>query len=391
MAKLINRKALKDFLDSSTGGGIILFICLILSLIIANSPLSEGFNQILNTTLGFENSSIHLRYSVSNWINDGLMVIFFLMVGLEIKRELVEGELSSPRQAALPILSAIGGALVPALIYTLFNAGTETDHGWGIPMATDIAFALAVISMLGKRVPVSLKVFLAALAIVDDLLAILVIAIFYSTELHFTYLLYAGAILLLLIVFNRIGVQKLWMYLIPGIFIWYFIHHSGVHATIAGVLVAMTIPTNDTDIESPLEKLEHMLAKPVNFIIVPLFAIANTAITFQSEMIGGLTSNMGLGIMLGLFVGKTIGIFTTSFICIKSGLAQLPDKATWAHIVGLGMLAGIGFTMSIFVSLLSFSDPLHVEEAKLAVLVGSLISGLFGYFFLKSLGNKLEK
>ncbi|NGM64261.1 Na+/H+ antiporter NhaA [Sphingobacterium sp. SGR-19] len=390
MAKLINPKALKDFLDSSTGGGILLFLCLILSLIIANSPLSEAFNNLLGTHLGFENSSIHLRYSVADWINDGLMVIFFLLVGLEIKRELVEGELSSPRQAALPILSAIGGALVPALIYTLFNAGTETHHGWGIPMATDIAFALAVISMLGKRVPTSLKVFLAALAIVDDLLAILVIAVFYSTELHFAYLLYAGAILLLLVAFNRFGIRNLWLYLIPGIFIWYFIHHSGIHATIAGVLVAMTIPTNDSDVESPLEKLEHAIAKPVNFIIVPLFAIANTAITFQSEMIGGLTSNMGLGIMVGLFVGKTIGIFSTSFLCIKSGLAQLPDKATWAHIMGVGMLAGIGFTMSIFVSLLSFSDPLHVEEAKLAVLLGSLVSGLCGYLFLKAMSKRKQ-
>lgn len=388
MAKLINLKPLKEFLDSSTGGGILLFFCLILSLIIANSPLAEGFNALLNTQLGFESENIQLRYSVALWINDGLMVIFFLLVGLEIKRELVEGELSSPRQAALPILAAIGGAVVPALIYTLFNAGTETHHGWGIPMATDIAFALAVISMLGKRVPVSLKVFLAALAIVDDLLAILVIAVFYSTELHFTYLMYAAAILLLLIVFNRLGVKSLWLYLIPGIFIWYFIHHSGIHATIAGVLVAMTIPTNDTDVESPLEKLEHAIAKPVNFIIVPLFAIANTAITFHSEMIGGLTSNMGLGIMVGLFVGKMAGIFSTSFLCIKSGLAQLPDKATWLHILGVGMLGGIGFTMSIFVSLLSFSDPLHVEEAKLAVLVGSLLSGLCGYFFLKILSTR---
>lgn len=389
MAKLINPKAFKDFLDSSTGGGIILFACLILSLIIANSPLSEAFDSLLGTHLGVENNNIDLRYTISEWINDGLMVIFFLLVGLEIKRELVDGELSSPRQAALPIIAAMGGAVVPALIYTLFNAGTETHHGWGIPMATDIAFALAVISMLGKRAPTSLKVFLAALAIVDDLLAILVIAIFYSTELYFTYLLYAGAILLLLIGFNRFGVKSLWAYLIPGVFMWYFIHHSGIHATIAGVLVAMTIPTS-TKIggTSPLEKLEHAIAKPVTFIIIPLFAIANTAITFSSEMVGGLTSNMGLGIMVGLFMGKVVGIFGTSFLCIKSGLAQLPDQARWLHLVGVGMLGGIGFTMSIFVSLLSFDNPLHVEEAKLAVLVGSLISGLCGYFFLRALGKK---
>lgn len=389
MAKINPLKAFKDFLNSSTGGGILLFGCLILSLVIANTPFSESFNNLLGSHLGIENGNIHLRYTVAEWINDGLMVIFFLLVGLEIKRELVSGELSSPRQAALPIVAAIGGALVPALIYTLFNAGTETHRGWGIPMATDIAFALAVISMLGKRVPTSLKVFLAALAIVDDLLAILVIAIFYSTELHFTYLLYAGAILLLLVGFNRFGVKNLWMYIVPGIFIWYFIHHSGIHATIAGVLIAMTIPiTARNNRESPLEKLEHAIAKPVNFIIVPLFAIANTAITFSSEMVGGLSSSMGLGIMLGLFIGKTAGIFGTSFLVIKSGLAKLPDQAKWAHLVGVGMLGGIGFTMSIFVSLLSFSDPLHVEEAKLAVLVGSLVSGLCGYLYLKALSKR---
>lgn len=388
MAKLINRKVLKDFLESSTGGGILLFACLILSLIIANSPLSEAFNSLLSTQLGFENAHIHLRYSVANWINDGLMAIFFLLVGLEIKRELVEGELSSPRQAALPILAAIGGAVVPALIYVAFNVGTETQHGWGIPMATDIAFALAVISMLGKRVPTSLKIFLAALAIVDDLLAILVIAIFYSTELHFTFLLYAAGILAILVAFNRFGVKNIWMYLIPGALIWYFVHHSGVHATIAGVLVAMTLPTTPDDVESPLEKLEHALTKPVNFIIIPLFAIANTSITFQSEMLGGLTSSMGLGIIIGLVVGKSIGILSTTFICVKSGLANLPEKATWAHIVGVGMLAGIGFTMSIFVSLLSFDNPLHVEEAKLAVLLGSLLSGLSGYLYLNALSKR---
>src|SRR5690606_7919093 len=234
MAKLINLKPLKEFLDSSTGGGILLFFCLILSLIIANSPLAEGFNALLNTLLGFENEHIHLRYSVALWINDGLMVIFFLMVGLEIKRELVEGELSSPKQAAMPIMAALGGVIIPASIYYFLNHGTETAGGWGIPMATDIAFAIAIVTMLGKRVPLSLKIFLAALAIVDDLMAIMVIAIFYTSELHQNYLIYAGLLFALLIVFNRLGVKKIYMYLIPGVFIWYFVHHSGIHATIAG-------------------------------------------------------------------------------------------------------------------------------------------------------------
>lgn len=388
MAKLINLKSFKEFLNSSTGGGMLLFLCLIVSLTIANTSLADSFNNLLATKLGFENESIQLNYSIAAWINDGLMAIFFLLVGLEIKRELVEGELSSPRQAALPILAAIGGAIIPASIYILFNHNQETHHGWAIPMATDIAFALAVINLLGKRVPVALKVFLAALAIVDDLLAILVIAFFYSSDLHLTYMLYAAIGMGVLIAFNRFGVKQIWMYLIPGVFIWYFVHHSGIHATIAGVLVAMTLPTTPDDKESPLEKLEHLLVKPVNFIIVPLFALANTNITFQSEMIGGLSSPMGLGIILGLVLGKTIGIFTTSWICVKSGLAQLPEMTKWSHIVGVGMLGGIGFTMSIFVSLLSFDDALHIEEAKLAVLIGSLISGICGYIFLNALSKK---
>ena len=316
------------------------------------------------------------------------MAIFFLLVGLEIKRELVEGELSSPRKAALPILAAIGGAIVPALIYTIFNTGQETQHGWGIPMATDIAFALAVIGLLGKRVPLSLKVFLAALAIVDDLLAILVIAFFYSTSLHINYLLYAALIFILLLIFNYLGVKRIWMYLLPGIFIWYFIHHSGIHATIAGVLVAMTLPTKKTDGLSPLERLEHSLVQPVNLLIVPLFALVNTNISFHSDMLGGLTSALGLGIILGLVVGKTVGIFLTTWICVKSGLAKLPELSRWPQLLGVAMLGGIGFTMSIFVSLLSFTDPLHIEEAKLAVLVASIIAGTSGYLFLAALSKR---
>src|SRR5690606_22927986 len=232
MSKLINLRTFKEFFESSTGGGILLFICVVLALIVANSPLGDGLISLLSTRVGFENESIHLNYSIKQWIDDGLMAIFFLLVGLEIKRELVEGELASPKKAALPIIAAIGGALVPACIYALFNYGTETQHGWGIPMATDIAFALAVISMLDKRVPPSLKVFLAALAIVDDLLAILVIALFYSSELHYTYLLYAGGIFALQMAFNKLGVKNILAYVIPGVFMWYFIHHSGIHATI---------------------------------------------------------------------------------------------------------------------------------------------------------------
>ncbi len=384
MAKLINLNVFKDFFASSNAGGIMLFLCVILSMIIANSPLAASLQNLLDLPLGFETESIHLKYSVLLWINDGLMAVFFLLVGLEIKREIVEGELSSPKKASLPILCAIGGAVVPALIYLSFNAGQETASGWGIPMATDIAFALAVINLLGNRIPSSLKIFLAALAIVDDLIAILVIAFFYSSGIELTYLYYAAAGMVVLILMNRFNVLNPYLYLIPGVFIWYFIHHSGIHATIAGVLVAMTIPTNDTAIESPLERLEHALTKPVNFLIIPLFAFANTNITLEKEMLGGLTSGLGLGISLGLLVGKPIGILLTSFLCTKAKLSSLPEGSNWKHIVGVGLLAGIGFTMSIFIAILSFNDPEHVSEAKLSILLTSLLAGVFGYLALNS-------
>lgn len=383
MPKKINLKVFKDFVQSSNFGGFLLFLCVITSLIVANTSLATPLQSLLNTKLGFENQSIHLNYSISMWINDGLMAVFFLLVGLEIKREIVEGELSSPKKAMLPIIAAMGGAAVPALIYVFFNSGSETSSGWGIPMATDIAFALAVISLLDKRVPSSLKIFLAALAIVDDLIAILVIAFFYSSGIEFVYLAYAGIGMFVLIMMNRFNVKNPFLYLIPGVFIWYFVHHSGIHATIAGVLVAMTLPTNDTDVESPLEKLEHALVKPVNFLIIPIFAFANTNITIHSEMIEGLTSPLGLGISLGLIFGKPIGIVITSFICSKLGIGQLPANSTLIHIIGLGLLAGIGFTMSIFISMLSFDNPIFIEEAKLSVLITSLIAGILGYLVLK--------
>lgn len=384
MTKLINLNVFKDFFQSSNAGGILLFICVILSMILANSSFAVPLQNILDHPLGFENDNIHLRYPVLLWINDGLMAVFFLLVGLEIKREIVEGELSSPQKASLPILCAIGGAIVPALVYLSLNAGQETASGWGIPMATDIAFALAVINLLGNRIPSSLKIFLAALAIVDDLIAILVIAFFYSSGIETTYLLYAAIGLVVLIIMNRMNILNPYLYLIPGIFIWYFVHHSGIHATIAGVLVAMTIPTNDTDIESPLERLEHALTKPVNFLIIPLFAFANTNITLESEMLAGLTSSLGLGISLGLLLGKPVGILLTSYLCTKLKLSSLPEGSTWRHILGVGLLAGIGFTMSIFIAILSFGDPLHVSEAKLSILITSLLAGIIGYLTLMS-------
>lgn len=387
MAKLINLKIFKRFTESSSFGGILLIICVILSLIIANTELAKGFENFLNSEIGITNDSVHLKYPILTWINDGLMAVFFLFVGLEIKREIVEGELSSIKHATLPVLAAIGGVIVPAIIYSLFNEGTSTGNGWGIPMATDIAFALGILSLLGSRVPTGLKIFLAALAIVDDLMAILVIAIFYSTELHLNYLAFAGGMFALQIALNRFGVKNIWFYILPGTVMWYFIHHSGIHATIAGVLTALTLPTTEDDTESPLEKLEHALSTPVNYIIMPIFAIANTNITFEQGMVSGLTSNLGLGIVLGLFLGKPIGIFLMSWLSVKLKISALPEETNWIHVAGLGLLGGIGFTMSIFIALLSFNNPAMETEAKFAVLVASVLSGIAGYALL-SIYNK---
>lgn len=392
MAKHINLKSFKEFLQSSSTGGILLIICVILSLIIANSGAGPGFEELLASEIGADLGGIHLRYPILLWINDGLMAIFFLLVGLEIKREMVEGELSSFKKASLPIVAALGGVMAPALIYFTMNAGTQTAGGWGIPMATDIAFAIAIISMLGKRAPSSLKIFLSALAIVDDLMAILVIAIFYSTDIHYTYLLYALGIFIFLLVLNKLKVKNLAAYLIPGLFIWYFIHHSGVHATIAGVLTAFAIPTTPDATESPLEKLEHILVNPVNFLIMPVFALANTNILFEPQMLHGLTTVLGLGIIAGLVIGKPFGITLFSWMAVKFGIGKMPKHATWMHIIGVGMLGGIGFTMSIFIALLSFSGKaLILSEAKFSILTASVISGALGYFWLNQVAKRNKK
>ncbi|RNI25920.1 Na+/H+ antiporter NhaA [Rufibacter latericius] len=388
MANFINLKVFPDFFRSASAGGIILIISLVISLLIANSAWGDVFANLLQTELGFESGQLHLKYSFLLWVNDGLMAIFFLLVGLEIKREMLEGELSSLRKAALPVFAAVGGMLVPAGIYALINAGTDTASGWGIPMATDIAFAIGLLSLLGSRVPTGLKIFLTALAIVDDLGAIVVIAVFYSEGLHGTYLLYAGGILLLLLLFNRFGVKSLVFYLVPGLFMWYFIHHSGIHATIAGVLTALTIPTTPDAKESPLEKLEHALTKPVNFLIMPIFALVNTNIRFEAGMVEGLLSPLGMGIVLGLLLGKPIGILLTSWLAVKLRVSVLPTGVNWKMVVGLGLLAGIGFTMSIFIALLSFSDPVHQTAAKFSILVASVLSGLLGFFMLRAVSVK---
>ena len=378
----------RKFLDNSQSSGILLIFCVVISLMIANSSFGEAFQNLLDTKIGTE--IFHLNYPISIWINDGLMAIFFLLVGLEIKREIVEGELSSFSNASLPIVAAVGGMLVPALIFFLFNQGTDFAKGWAIPMATDIAFSLAIISMLGKRVPISLKIFLAALAIVDDLGAIVVIAIFYTDQIHWDYLGLSALMVAILIILNRLNFTKHIFYLIPGVFLWYFMHHSGIHATIAGVLLAFTIPTNVSTTEiSPLEKLEQKLHLPVNFIIMPIFALANTNIAFKNGMVDGLFSNFGYGIILGLFLGKVIGINLFSFIFIKLKISSLPDKSSWSQMIGVGLLAGIGFTMSIFIALLSFKGfPEVQDEAKFAILVASLLSGFAGFTLLNLVSKR---
>lgn len=391
MANIINLKPFKSFFKSESTGGIILIMCVILSLIIANSGLGQSFADFLALNIGYETSAIDLKYPIILWINDGLMAIFFLMVGLEIKRELVEGELSSVKQAALPIFAAIGGMLVPALIYFAIDHSAETGHGWGIPMATDIAFAIAVLSLLGSKVPNSLKIFLTALAIVDDLGAILVIAVFYSSEIHVTFLGYAALIFVFQLALNYFGVKKIFFYIIPGIAMWYFIHHSGIHATIAGVLTAFTIPTNDTAKESPLERLEHLLVKPVNFLIMPLFAIANTNIKFESEMVSNITSSVSMAIICGLVIGKPVGILSFSWLSVKLKLSKLPEHTKWTQVAGLGLLGGIGFTMSIFIALLSFNDVEHQIQAKFSILLASVSAGILGFLILKYLGKKRKR
>ncbi len=380
----------KKFLHSSQSSGFLLIFCVLVSLMIANSSAGPAFQQLLDTQLGTD--FMHLRYPVGIWINDGLMAIFFLLVGLEIKREIIEGELSSLKSASLPIIAAIGGMVVPAAIYLAFNNHTEYEHGWAIPMATDIAFSLAIISMLGKRAPLSLKIFLAALAIVDDLGAILVIAIFYTDQLQWVYLAVSAAIVALLVIFNKMGVTKKYMYVLPGIVLWYCMHHSGIHATIAGVLLAFTIPTNESaEVPSPLEVMEQKLHLPVNFLIMPVFALANTNIMFKEGMVDGLFSSLGYGVILGLVLGKIIGINLFSWIFIKLKISTLPQDTSWSQMMGAGLLAGIGFTMSIFISILSFKGRVDIQdEAKFAILVASAISGFAGYVLLKYIGKKRE-
>jgi NhaA family Na+:H+ antiporter len=370
-----NLKQFAAFIRSYATGGSILIACVIVSLALANTSLNQPFNNMLSAHVG--------AYTTLAWINDGLLAVFFLLVGLEIKDEVLNGELSDKQSATLPVFAAIGGMLVPAGIYALVNLNTSTKAGWGIPMATDIAFVVSIISVIKSRVPPSLQVFIKALAIVDDLGAILVIAVFYSAGLHTAYLLMALAMFALQMLFNRYNVQHLLAYLIPGMFMWYFIHHSGIHATVAGMLTAMSVPHNVKLNYSPLKKLIHLLENPVNFIIIPLFALANANINITESMaVGHIINPLSAGILFGLLLGKPIGITLFSWIAVKLNLSKLANGVKWLQVWGIGQLAGIGFTMSIFMALLSFADAGLQSEAKFTILFTSLFSAMIGYLML---------
>lgn len=368
-------KLFSEFFESEKAGGLILVFVTIISLLLANSAWQTGYISFWNTDLG--------GHSIVHWINDGLMAIFFLLIGLELEREIYDGELSDLKNASLPIFGAIGGILVPAGIFALLNFGTPTQAGTGIPMATDIAFAIGILSLLGNRVPLSLKVFLTALAIIDDLGAIIIIAIFYTTSIAFVNLFIALGIFGLLLILNRLKVHNLIPYIIGGIAMWYFMLNSGVHATITGVLLAFAIPFGNGGEKSPSYILQHFLHKPVAFFILPLFAIANTCIAIGGDWQNSLSHANSLGIILGLVMGKPLGIFLFSFIAAGLGLCVLPVDLKWKNIIGAGFLGGIGFTMSIFITLLAFNDADIINNSKIAILIASVVAGTIGFLWLK--------
>ena len=373
------------FFKLEAASGLMLLIAAVIALIISNSDLNETYFNILNTHLLIGTQNFGLDLSILHWINDALMAVFFFVVTLEIKREFIQGELSKPKKALLPIIGAVGGMAVPALIYVIINFDTGyTLKGWAIPSATDIAFSIGVLSLLGSRIPISLKVFLVALAIIDDLGAIIIIAFFYSTELQYTYLLLMLAAFLSLILLNKFNVKKFAPYFLVGLFLWYFTHESGIHSTISGVLLAITIPHRKHEKDySLLLKLEHILSPYVAFGIMPLFALANAGVVLDDISIDTMLSPVPLGILCGLFFGKQIGVFLFSFLSVKLKLAEMPSNSNWMKFYGVGILTGIGFTMSLFVGNLAFADYSNdMDGVKIGVLSGSFLSAVVGYFLL---------
>lgn len=378
-------KSFNEFFESEKASGVILIICTLFSLSVVNFLLGEKYLNFWNRYIG--------GMSLEHWINDGLMAVFFLLIGLELKRELYKGELSNFKRALLPIFAAIGGIATPAAVHYLFNRGLPSQAGIGIPMATDIAFALAVLALIGSRIPASLKVFLTALAVMDDLGAIVVIAVFYTAELSTGYLFNAMIVLGLLFLLNKAKVMSLIPYIVGGALMWFFMLKSGVHATIAGVLVAFTIPfTAKVDDESsPSYKLEHFLHKPVAYVILPLFALANTGIIIGMDSFGEIANANEIGIITGLVVGKPVGIFLFSFAAVAFGICRLPLDLNWKHVLGAGMLGGIGFTMSIFITNLAFPEmETAIKGSKLAILVASLAAGFLGFSWLKLFGKPVD-
>jgi len=385
MAAIILSNTFNRFFDSEKSSGILLIICTIIAIAMTNSPIGQDYLSLWQTDVA--------GLKLEHWVNDGLMAIFFLLIGLELEREIYVGELSHIKNALLPICAAVGGMLLPALIHYLFNQATPTQNGIGIPMATDIAFALGVLAILGKRIPASLKVFVVAFAVIDDLGAIVIIAAFYTAKLSVGYLVSALVVWALLIVLNRVfRVMALLPYLIGGVLMWFLMLKSGIHATVAGIMLAFAIPfsAKDDDKKSPSYKLEHFLHAPVAFIILPIFALANTGITLGADWLSGLASANSLGVILGLVLGKPLGVTLFCFIAVALGICRLPTDLKWLHIVGAGILGGIGFTMSIFITNLAFVGSLDIiNAAKMSILLASLLAGLIGYLWFMLFENRM--
>ena len=377
---------IQEFIRLETSGGVVLMIAAIFAMIIANTPLSATYDLILGTYIKVGIGNFEIAKPAILWINDGLMAIFFFLVGLEIKREVLAGELSSFDKAILPIMAAIGGMAVPGIIFAIVNWGTpENLNGWAIPTATDIAFALGILALIGSRAPIALKIFLLAIAIIDDLGAIVIIAIFYTSELSINALSISMIGFAAAVALNRLGIQRTVPYLLVGIIMWVFVLKSGVHATLAGVLIAFTIPLKaKTEDEALLYKMEHGLHPWVAFLILPVFAFANAGVNFTGIGIDDLLQPLTLGIAVGLFLGKQIGVFLATWIGVKSGIARLPENVSWKHVYGVACLTGVGFTMSLFIGSLAFTTADVMNAVRLGVVLGSVLSGIIGYLLLKS-------
>ena len=387
---MVLRSVIRNFVKLESSSGIILLFAGLVALILSNSSFADAFNHILHLKLYFGTNLPLFYKSIQHWVNDGAMVIFFFCIGLELKREFLEGELSMPSQAILPVIAAVGGMAVPAIFYLLFNFNNpETFQGWAIPSATDIAFSLGVLSLLGKRVPISLKIFLMAIAIIDDLGAIIIIALFYSSDLELLSLFVVLFILFFLYLCNKRNLQNIWIYIFLGFLLWIFIQNAGIHATISGVLLAIFIPHEKTKQGSLLTCAESKLHPWVAYLIMPLFALTNAGVYLGDVSLASLSNPVPLGIMTGLFFGKQIGVFFTTFLLIKMGYARLPSESNWIQMYGIALLTGIGFTMAMFINFLAFDTDIYINQAKIAILIASFASAVLGYILLnfKSSGN----